>query len=91
MARTRAAPRRNVRRIPGQATAAAVQDIENIRRKNKDIKLLLPQTKNIVVKHSGRLVRRMTVRKPAIFPTLRRQKSIFTHSVFTNFSLSNTF
>lgn len=46
MARTRAAPRRNVRRTPGQATAAAAQDIEYIRRKNKDIKikLLLPQT-----------------------------------------------
>ena len=85
MARTRAAPRRNLRETPGRAAAAAaarlqrptggvgVKNIENLRRRNKDIKIkrLLPQNKNIEVKHRGRLVRRMTVRRQAIFPATR--------------------
>ena len=74
MDRTREAPRKNLRRTSGWAAADAaarlqrptggvgVKNIENIRRINKDIKTkrLLLQTKNIEVKHKGRLVRRMT-------------------------------
>ena len=88
MVRTRAAPKRNLRWIPGKAAAAAaarlkrptggvgVKNIENMRRRNKDIKIkrLLVQTKNIQVKHRCRLVRRMTVRRRAIFPATRRQR-----------------
>ena len=86
MARTRAAPRRNLRRTAGRTAAAArlrkptgvigVKNIENIRCRNKDveIKRLLPQTKNIKVKHRGRVVRRMTVRRRATFPATRHQR-----------------
>ena len=88
MVRTRASPRRNLRSTTDQAVAAAatrlekckggvgVKKIENIRRRNKNIKIkkLLPQTKNTEVKHRGRLVKRMTVRRRAIFSSTRRQR-----------------
>ena len=87
MARTRAASRRNLRGTPRQATAAPVarlqspsasievKNIENFRRRNKNIKIkkLLPQSKNIEVKHRCRVVRRTTVTQHAIFPASRRQ------------------
>lgn len=87
MARTRAASRKNLRGTPRQAAAAAVarlrspsasievKNIENFRRRNKNIKItkLLPQSKNIEVKHRCRFVRRTTARQHAIFPGSRRQ------------------
>ena len=72
MARTRAIPRRrpadidfNLRRL------AAAKEIANCRRnriENIKIKLLLPQGKNVEVKQRGNVVRRMRVRRRAIFP-----------------------
>ena len=72
MARTRAVPRRrpaninfNLRRV------AAAKEITNRRRNrvdNIEIKLLLPQGKNVEVKQRGNVVRRMRVRRRAIFP-----------------------
>ena len=72
MARTRAVPRRrpaninfNLRRV------AAAKEIANRRRNrvdNIEIKLLLPQGKNVEVKQRGNVVRRMRVRRRAIFP-----------------------
>lgn len=86
MARTRAASRNNLRGTPRQAAAAAVarlrspsasievKNIENFRRRNKNIKIkkLLPQSKNIEVKHRGR--GKMNVRRRAFFPVYRREK-----------------
>ena len=72
MARTRAVPRRrpaninlNLRRV------AAAKEIANRRRnriENNKIKLLLAQGKNVEVKQRGNVVRRMRVRRRAIFP-----------------------
>ena len=72
MARTRAVPRWrpaninfNLRRV------AAAKEIRNRRRnriENIKIKLLLPQGKNVEVKQRGNVVRRMRVRRRAIFP-----------------------
>ena len=84
MARTRAASRKNLRGTPRQAAVARlrspsasieVKNIENFRRRNKNIKIkkLLPQSKNIEVKHRCRFVRRTTARQHAIFPGSRRQ------------------
>ena len=72
IARTRAVPWRrpaninfNLRRV------AAAKEIANHRRnrvENIQIKLLLPQGKNVEVKQRGNVVRRMRVRRRAIFP-----------------------
>ena len=72
MAKGRAVPRRrpaninfNLRRV------AAAKEITNRRRnrvENIKIKLLLPQGKNVEVKQRGNVVRRMRVRRRAIFP-----------------------
>ena len=72
MARTRAVPQQrpaninfNLRRV------AAAKEIANRRRnriENIKIKLLLPQGKNVEVKQRGNVVRRMRVRRRAIFP-----------------------
>ena len=88
MVRTRVSPRRNLSSTTVQVVAATaarleksnggvgVKKIENIRRRNKNIKTkkLLPQTKNTEVEHRGRLVKRMTVRRRAIFSSTRRQR-----------------
>ena len=88
IARTRATPRRNLRGTSSRAAAAAaarlqrlaggvgVKNIEHTRLRNKDIKIkkLLKQIKNIKVKHRGIVVRKMTVRRGAIFPATRRQR-----------------
>ena len=88
MARTRVAPRRNLRRTAGRVGAAAtarlqrptggigVKNIENIRHRNKDIKIkmLLPQSENTEVKHRDGVVRRMTVRWRVVFPASRYQR-----------------
>ena len=72
MARTRAIPWRtpaninfNLRRV------AAAKEMANRRRnrvENIKIKLLLPQGKNVEVKQRGNVIRRMRVRRRAIFP-----------------------
>ena len=72
MARTRAVLRRrpaninfNLRRV---ATAKEIANRRRNRVENIKIKLLLPQGKNVKVKQSGNVVRRMRVRRRAIFP-----------------------
>ena len=76
MARTRAVPQRrpsnikfNLRRV------AAAKEIANRRRnriENIKIKMLLPQGKNVEVKQRGNFVRKMRVRRRAIFPERNR-------------------
>ena len=90
MINTRAVPR-NLRKTTARVAAAAaaaaarlqrpaagigVKSIENIRCRNKDVKIkkLLARPKNIEVKRRGRLVRKMTVRRRAIFPPSRWQR-----------------
>ena len=72
MARTRAVLRRrpaninfNLRRV---ATAKEIANRRRNRVENIKIKLLLPQGKNVKVKQRGNVVRRMRIRRRAIFP-----------------------
>ena len=72
MARTRAVLRQrpaninfNLRRV---ATAKEIANHRRNRVENIKIKLLLPQGKNVKVKQRGNVVRRMRVRRRAIFP-----------------------
>ena len=70
MARTRAVPRRRPANINfDQRRVAAAKEIARRRRiENIKIKILLPQDKNAQVRHRGNVVRRMRVRRRAIFP-----------------------
>ena len=70
MARTRAVPRRRPANINfDQRRVAAAKEIARRRRiENIKIKILLPQGKNVEVRHRGNVVRRMRVRRRAIFP-----------------------
>ena len=70
MARTRAVPRRRPANINfNQRRVAAAKEIARRRRiENIKIKILLPQGKNVEVRHCGNVVRRMRVRRRAIFP-----------------------
>ena len=72
MVRTTAVPRRRPANINFDLKrVAAVKEIANHRRniiKNIKIKILLPQGKDVKVKHRGNVVRRMRVRRVAIFP-----------------------
>lgn len=61
-------------RLQSPSAGIEVKNIENFRRRNKNIKIKkLPQSKNIEVKHRCRVVRRTTVTQHAIFPASRRQ------------------
>ena len=51
---------------------AAAKEIQNRRISNFKIKFVLRQFKNINVKKHGNIVRKMTVRRYAIFPAVRR-------------------
>ena len=70
MARTRAVPRWRPANINfDQRRVAAAKEIANSRRiENIKIKMLLPQGKNVEVRHRGNVVRRMRVWRRAIFP-----------------------
>ena len=70
MARTRAVPRRRPANINfDQRRVAAAKEIARRRRiENVKMKILLPQGKNVEVRHRGNVVRRMRVRRRAIFP-----------------------
>ena len=69
MARTRAVPQQRPANINfNQRRVAAAKEIARRRRiENSKIKILLPQGKNVKVRHRGN-VRRMKVRRHAIFP-----------------------
>ena len=72
MVRTRAVPRRRPANINfNLGKVAAAKEIANRRRnrvENIEINLLLPQGKNVEVKQRGNVLRRMRVRRRAIFP-----------------------
>ena len=70
MARTRAVRWRRPANINfDQRRVAAAKEIANRRRiENIKIKILLPQGKNVEVKHHGNVVRRMRVWRCAKFP-----------------------
>ena len=72
MIRTRTVPRWRPANINfNLRSVAAAKEIANRRRnrvENIKIKLLLPQGKNVEVRQRGNVVRRMRVRRRAIFP-----------------------
>ena len=72
MARTRAVPwRRPANNNFDLRRVAAAKEIANRRRNRIEtikIKFLLPQGKNVQVKQRGNVVKRMRVRRRAIFP-----------------------
>ena len=72
MARTRATPRRRPANINFESRrVAAAKEIANARRNRINdikIKFLLPQGKNVEVKKPGNVVRRMRVRRRAVYP-----------------------
>ena len=78
MPRTRAAARRmsnnnfNNRRFA--AARAAMDNRNRGRRTNFKIKFLLPQGRDVEVKHHGRVVRQMRVRRKAIFSPAVRER-----------------
>ena len=45
-----------------------------IRNRRYNIKIILAQPKNIDVKHNGRVVRGMVVRRSTIYPSTRRRQ-----------------
>ena len=47
-------------------------DQVRIRNRCSKIKIILAQPRNIDVRHNGRVVRRMVVRRSAIYPSARR-------------------
>ena len=80
MARTRAAPQRRPNNNFNNRRFAAAKEIANARqcRRNHErrfkIKFLLPQRKNVEVKHCGKFVRRMRARRKEIFPASVRER-----------------
>ena len=80
MARTRAAPRRRPNNNFNNRRLAVAKEIANARelRRNHErkfkIKFFLPQSKNVEVKHRGNVVRRMRVRRKAIFLASVRER-----------------
>ena len=80
MARTRAAARRRPNNNFNNRRVVAAKEIANARERKRDrerrfkIKFLLPQCKNVEVKHRGNAVRRMRVRTKAVFPASVRKR-----------------
>ena len=71
MARTRAVPQRRPNINFESRRIAVAKEIANARRNRiNDIKInfLLPQGKNVEVKKRGNVVRRMRVRRRAVYP-----------------------
>ena len=70
MARTQMRPRR-----PARPVGRGEKNNERIRVRNRryKIKRYLAQPKNIHVKHNGRVVKRMIVRRQTIYPSTRRR------------------
>ena len=77
MARTRFTPRRRPANINFDLRrVAAAKEIRRgrVNAKNIKIKVLLPQRKDVEVKQTGQVVRRMTVRRKSIFPAAIRNR-----------------
>ena len=49
-------------------------DRVRIRNRRYKIKIILAQPRNIDVRHNGRVVRRMVVRRSTIYPSARRRR-----------------
>ena len=62
-------------RKPMRLPRMGVKNIENRRIRNRryKIKRILAQPKNVEVKHNGRVVRRMVVRRSTIYPGSKRK------------------
>ena len=75
MARTRGGLARRINNFDNRRFAAA-KEIANARRSNNRFKInfLLSQGKNVDVKVRGNVVRRMRVRRRAIFPVMVRDR-----------------
>ena len=80
MARTRVAPQRRPNNNFNNRRFAAAKEIASARERRRNherrfkIKFLLSQGKNVEVKHRGNVVRRMRVRRKAIFPASVRER-----------------
>ena len=76
MARTRlGGPPRRINSFKNRRLAAWKEIANALRRDNRfKIKFLLPEGKNIDVKVCGNVVTKMRVRRPSIFPALRRNR-----------------
>ena len=55
---------------------AAAKETANAHRRNYQIKIkfLLPQSKRVQVKHRGNVVRKVTIRRHAVYPARRRNR-----------------
>ena len=74
---TRAAAQRMLNTFNNRRFAAAKSAMENRNRgtrSNFKIKFLLTQGRDVEVKHRGRVVRQMRVRRKAIFPAVIRER-----------------
>ena len=62
-------------RSPARPAGRGEKNIDRIRVRNRryKIKRYLAQPKNVHVKHNGRVVRRMVVRRQTIYPSTRRR------------------
>ena len=71
MPNTQVRPRR-----PARPTGRGEKNNDRIRIRNRryQIKRYLAQPKNVDVKHNGRVVRRMVVRRQTIYPSTRRRR-----------------
>ena len=65
-----------VPRRPARPAGRGEKNNDRIRVRNRcyKIKRFMPQPRNIDVRHNGRVVRRMVVRRRTIYPSLRRLK-----------------
>ena len=72
MPRTQYRPRRR----PVVPAKMGQKNSDRIRVRNRrfKIKRFMPQPKDIEVKHNGRVVRRMVVRRQTIYPSTRRRR-----------------
>ena len=80
ISRTRTAPRRRPNNNFNNRRFATPKEIANARERRRNhkrrfkIKYLLPQGKNLEVKHRGNVARRMRVRRKAIRPASVRER-----------------
>ena len=69
----------NYRIVPGRPVIPAGMGEKNndrvrVRNRRYKIKRLMLQPRNIDVRHNGKVVRRMAVRRRTIYPSLRRRR-----------------
>ena len=68
--------RSQIQRYPRARFAVPKEDAVRVNNRAGRVKIkkLLPQFKNVEVKKSGRLIRKMTVRRKSIFPASKRRR-----------------